>query len=460
MDYKPIDSKDLEFFRSWVEPNRFSTGESNLTLHSRDESLHGPHVPEAVLWPLEAGEVSEALKYCNARRIPVTGWGVGSSLEGNPLPVAGGLVMNFSRMNRILEVRSGDFQADLEPGVVYKDLNERLRHEGLFFPPDPGASATIGGMIANNASGTRTVHYGSTRDYVLQLEIVLADGQIICIGTRASKSSSGYDLVNLFVGSEGTLGLFVKATIKLVGYPGEYSAAVVSFESVKAAGQTVFEIMRAGMDPAALELLDKASVELLNREVNFGLPPNPALLMEFHGPDRKYLGEVIELVKEMAEENGGREFSSGLGREERDRIWHARHKIGEITNRVHPGTKRMILDVAVPAGAFPEMIALSEKTIKDIGLPGYIVSHAGDGNLHVVVLGKQGDPKEWAAIDELNDTIVRRALELGGTATGEHGVGLGKRGFMKLEHRDALEWMQKIKRLFDPHGILNPGKIF
>ena len=328
MSYRNLEPDEISFFRDLVSPERFSTGESQRDLHSRDQSHHGPYRPAGVIWPVGAGEVSRVLAYCNTRRIPVTAWGAGSSLEGNPLPVYGGLVLNMSRMNRILDIRPQDFQADVEPGVVYQDLNDRLRAEGLFFPPDPGARATIGGMTANNASGSRTVRYGSTRDYVLRLEMVLADGEIIHAGTRSAKTSSGYDLVDLFVGSEGTLGVVTQITVRLAGTPEEESAAVVSFDDMENAARTVFEIMRAGLSPAAMELMDQGCVALLNREEHLGLADSSCLIMEFHGPSRAYLGEVLDLAREIAETHGGKGFTAGLGRAERDRLWHAPPQAG------------------------------------------------------------------------------------------------------------------------------------
>jgi len=405
-------------------------------------------------------EVSKILKYANENLIPVTGWGSGSSLEGNPIPVKAGIVLDFSQMNKILCVREEDFQTDVEPGVIYQNLNEKLKYKGLFFPPDPGAQATIGGMIANNASGTKTVHYGSTKDYILRLSVALANGEIIETGTRASKTSSGYDLIHLFVGSEGTLGMVVEATLRLVGLPAEFSAAIVTFSSVEAAGKAVFEIIRSGLDPAALELLAPDCIELINQEQNLGLSVSPTLFMEYHGPTKNQLAEVIEIVQEICKEEGCEEFRPGLGWAERDRLFKARHELAEMIIRKHPGCLMMVIDVAVPITSYPEMIAFARKESEKTGIPRYIFSHAGDGNLHLVFMGKKGEESEWEIIDHVNQRIVSKALAMGGTATGEHGVGIGKRKFMEAEHGGSLKWMKGIKSLFDPNGILNPGKIF
>jgi len=455
-----INNNDLEAFRLMVSPERLSTGESVLNLHSADQSRHRPSLPEAVIWPMNASEVAEILRYANNHLIPVTAWGSGSSLEGNPIPVEGGLVLDFSQMNRILNIREEDFQADVEPGVIYKDLNKKLRHKGLFFAPDPGADATIGGMIANNASGIRTVRYGSTKDNILRLSVVLTNGEIIHTGSRSSKSSSGYDLVRLFVGSEGTLGLVVEATVRLVGIPAEFSAAIVTFPTVESAGRAVFEIIRSGMNPSALELLDPECVDMINREHDLGLKVAPTLFMEYDGPSVQQLAEILNMTREICEEGGCDAFRPGLGMTERDRLFKARHELGEIIMRNHPGCSHMAIDVAVPITAYPEMIAMAMKERQKSGIPTYIFSHAGDGNLHILFEGKTEDEKEWAVIEEMNERIVSKALSMDGTATGEHGVGIGKRKFMAAEHGNGLEWMKKIKALFDPNGILNPGKIF
>ena len=460
MKFTRLNKTYIKDLQSMVAPDRLSTGESNLDLHSKDQSQHPACRPEAVIWPINRMEVSEILKYANTNLIPVTGWGAGTSLEGNPIPVKEGLVLDFSQMNRILDIKEEDFQADVEPGVIYQDLNERLRHKGLFFPPDPGARATIGGMIANNASGTRTVHYGSTKDHVLRLSIALANGEIIEMGTRASKTSSGYDLIHLFVGSEGTLGLVVEATLRLVGLPVEFSAAIVTFPSVEAAGKAVFEIIRSGLDPATLELLAPDCIELINQEEGLGLNVSPTLFMEYHGPTKGHLAEVLEMVQDICKGEGCGEFRPALGRTERDRLFKARHELAEMFMRNHPDCSMMVIDVAVPITAYPEIIAFSKEESEKTGIPGYIFGHAGDGNLHLVFMGKTGDKREWDIIDQANQAIVSKALAMGGTATGEHGVGIGKRKFMDAEHGKGLEWMKRIKDLFDPKGILNPGKIF
>jgi D-lactate dehydrogenase (cytochrome) len=460
LKFNPLNQTHIENLKAMVALDRFSTGESVLDLHAKDESRHPPCRPEAVVWPQSASEVSVILKYANSNGIPVTGWGSGSSLEGNPIPMKKGIVLDFSQMNRILDIREEDFQADVEAGVVYQDLNEKLRHTGLFFPPDPGARATLGGMIANNASGIRTVHYGSTKDYVLKLSVVLADGEIIEMGTRASKTSSGYDLIRLFVGSEGTLGIVVGATVRLAGLPAEFSAAIATFPSVETAGKVVFEIMRGGLNPAALELLGPECIELMNREENLGLNVSPTLFMEFHGSTTSQLAEILEMSEEICRAEGCSQFQPGLGRVERDRIFKARHVLGEMIFHNHPDCHILVMDVAVPIAAYSALIAEIKKSLAGTGLVSYYLSHAGNGNVHLNIAGKKGDQDQWDLINKVSQHLVNKCIELGGTATGEHGIGLGKRKYMAAEHGTSLQWMKRVKSMFDPNGILNPGKIF
>jgi D-lactate dehydrogenase (cytochrome) len=460
LKFNALTETHIKALRSVVDADRFSTGPSVLDLHARDQSSHPRSRPEGVIWPLSAAEVSEIVKYANDQRIPITGWGSGSSLEGNPIPVKHGIVLDFSQMNRILEIREEDFQADVEPGVVYQDLNAKLKYTGLFFPPDPGARATIGGMIANNASGTRTVYYGSTKDYVLRLTVVMANGEIIEMGTRSSKTSSGYDLIHLMVGSEGTLGVVVKATVRLTGLPPEFSAAVVAFPTVETAGKAVFEIKRSGLNPAALELLGPEAVALMNREEDLDLSVAPTLFIEFHGITTAQLSEVLAMAEEICRGQGCLEFRPGLGRSERDRIFKARHGLGETIIRNHPGCRVLSTDVAVPNTQYSELIKTIHNEVQAHKIIGYTLSHAGDGNVHLVVVGKKDDRNEWEKIDRVVNTVVTKALDLGGTATGEHGVGIGKRKYMATEHGSSLQLMQRLKSLLDPNGILNPGKIF
>lgn len=460
MSYRRLESGHIKQLQSMVAADRFSTGESHLDLHARDQSQHPPCRPEAVLWPTDKTEVSKILRYANDQRIPITGWGSGSSLEGNPIPVCSGIVLDFSQMNRVLALRAEDFQVDVQPGVIYQDLNHQLRHEGLFFPPDPGARATVGGIIANNASGTKTVRYGSAKDYVRRLEVVLADGQVIETGTRASKSSSGIDLIHLFVGSEGTLGLVVEATLRLAALPAEISGAIATYPDVESAARAVFEITRSGLDPAALELLDPACIAVINRERDLGLTVAPTVFVELHGASRTHLADDMVLLEEVCRHSGCSDFRPGLGRQQWGELWKARHELGEMIVRQHPGCGILVVDVAVPQTAYPSMIATARQQLTGTGLTGYIISHAGNGNIHLNLVGRSGDTRAWQDIEAVSNQMVLKALEAGGTATGEHGVGIGKKKYMEAEHGSGLPWMKRIKDLFDPNAILNPGKIF
>ena len=460
MKFNPISPEHIKELSKFVASDRISTGESVLDLHARDQSQHSAVRPEVVIWPKNAEEVAEVVRYANGCRIPVVGWGSGSSLEGNPIPIQKGIVLDFAQMDRILDVRTDDFQVDVEPGLVYQDLNEHLKYTGLFFPPDPGARATIGGMIANNASGTRTVYYGSTKDYILRLKIVMANGDIMETGSRTAKTSSGYDLLHLFVGSEGTLGIVVQATVRLVGLPEEFAAAIVTFPSIQAASEAVVTVRRSGLNPASLELLDTACIRLFNQEKQLGLAESPTLFIEFHGPSLTYLTEILELAEEICRDAGNLEFRSGLGREERNRFFEARHELGEMIIRNHPDCGTQVIDVAVPPTAYSDIITRASQAAEQAGIPGYAFSHAGDGNLHLNLAGRKNDPDDWKLIEKISQEMVDKALSYGGTATGEHGVGIGKRAYMPAEHGKSLEYMQQIKSLFDPNGILNPGKIF
>lgn len=437
---------------------RVSEKEADRVLHGRDQSSHPLHLPDAVVWPQNTAEVSAILRLAHEHRVPIVGWGAGSSLEGNPIPVQGGIVVDFQQMNRILAVHAADFQAVVQPGILYKDMNKILGQHGLFFAPDPGANASIGGMIANNAAGTRTVKYGATRDNVLALEVVLANGEVIRTGSRSVKQSAGYDLTHLIIGSEGTLGLVTEATLKLAPLPEHFSAVLATFGSTAVAAAVVYQIIGSGLGPAALELLDAAAITYMNQDESINLPIAPTLLMEFHGPTAETLQSELQLVQEICVDGGATHFSAGVGRDERDRLWHGRHQLGEILFRAHPGEQYLITDVAVPISHYPELAAYTAGLISSMGLKGALFGHAGDGNLHTVIFApetsKAGD-LQW-----FNDQVVQKALHLEGTCTGEHGVGIGKQKYMVHEHGEAaIEVMRQIKQVLDPHNILNPGKV-
>jgi D-lactate dehydrogenase (cytochrome) len=458
--YTKVTNKELEFIQSMVGVERLSTGESVLELHSKDESFHQRRKPDVVVWPLHTEEISQILKMANEKRIPVTPWGAGTSLEGNPIPVEGGIVLDLQQMNHILELRTEDLQVRVEAGVIYKELNQYLSRFGLFFPPDPGAAATVGGMVGNNASGVRTVKYGATKDYVLGMLVVLPSGEVIRVGTNAIKSSSGYDLCRLFVGSEGTLGIVTEVTLRLIGLPAEFMAAVVQFDLIREATDTVVQIMRSGLSPAALEFLDAPTVHVVNQFKKLSLEERPTLFIEFHGASAAGLREELEIVKEICGEHRSLRFDSGIGREERNRLWEARYGVRESIKVNNPGFHPLVIDTAVPISKYSDMVEWGQKIIEKKGLKGYAFGHAGSGNLHMEIMGIPEEKAQWQEVRGAEEEIVDFALGCGGTATGEHGIGIGKKKFMEKEHGESLLLMKQIKALWDPNGIMNPGKIF
>ena len=443
-----------------VGADRFSTGPSNRELHLRDISFHQGSLPAGIIWPVATAEVARILAWAYENNVPVTPWGAGTSTEGNPVPTRGGLVMDLTRMNRILDIRPQDLQADVEPGVLRKELNRQTGKHGLFFPPDPGADATIGGMIANNASGVQTVKYGATKDYVMRLTVVLPRGQVIRTGCKAPKSSAGYDLTRLFVGSEGTIGVVTEATLRLTGIPSHYLAATIRFPDLEKASEAVALMIGSGLGPAALELLPPGLIGLMNREKNLGLAEVPSLFCEFHAISANALQETAHLAKELCEECGATGFQYATAEADRKELWRARHEAWETIHRAHPKQETLIVDAAVPISRYPEMVVFAQQAVDTHQAIGYVFGHAGDGNLHVVMAGDPANRTEWGKLEAINQAIVEKAIQVGGTCTGEHGVGIGKRKFMQMEHGESFELMRQIKNLIDPKGLMNPGKIF
>jgi D-lactate dehydrogenase (cytochrome) len=456
--FNPVTTQIIDSLRQIVGPENLSTAQADIDLHARDQSQHRPSPAEVVVWPASAQHVASILKLANEHHIPVTPWGVGTGLEGNSIPLFGGILLSFERMNQIVELHADDFQVTVQPGIGHKDLNAQLARHGLFFPPDPGANATVGGMLANNAAGIRTVRYGASKDNVLQMQVALADGRLIYVGSRSVKQSAGYDLLHLFVGSEGTLGVITEATLKLIPVPEHMSAVVAAFPTVKAAVETVVAVRGSGLDPAALEFIDAAHCKMLSSAEGVDLTENPTLFMEFHAAQQSTLAAGLEVVRQICEEMGALNFRATTDTAERKRLWHARHHSYEIMVRMHPDKQFFINDVAVPISAYPELIGFVEQIRAERGIPSTMIGHAGDGNIHVEFPFANED--EYQRAMEANGAIVLKALELGGTSTGEHGVGIGKAKYMPLEHGPALDVMRSIKQTLDPNGILNPGKIF
>ena len=432
--------------------------------HGRDESAFDVPPPAAVVFAQSTADVSDAIQLAARYRVPVIPFGVGSSLEGHLLAVQGGISLDVSRMNQVLAINAEDLTVTVQPGVTRKQLNEAVKSAGLFFPIDPGADASIGGMSATRASGTNAVRYGTMRENVLALEVVTASGEVIRTGTRAKKSSAGYDLTRLMVGSEGTLGVMTEITLKLYPLPEAVMAATCSFANLADAVATTIQLIQLGVPIARCELLDANTVRIVNAHSKLSLREGDMLLMEFHGsPDG--VREQVQTVQEIAAEFGARAedgaFEWATTPEERTRLWTARHNAYFAGIQSRPGCKVITTDTCVPISHLADALLDSVREAQDAGLPYFMVGHVGDGNFHMGYLIDPAQPQERELAEQLNHTLVARALRLGGTCTGEHGVGLHKQGFLIDETGSgAVEMMRTIKRALDPHNILNPGKIF
>ena len=456
--FKPVTESVLRELTAVTGPDNLSTAEAERQLRSRDMSHHPAYLSEVVIWPTTAEQVANVLRIANTHRIPVTPWGAGSSLEGNPIPLFGGICLAMERMNKIETIHENDFQVTVQPGIGYKDLNHELGRYGLFFAPDPGANASIGGMLANNAAGSRTVKYGATKDNVLAMEVALADGRLIQVGSRSIKQSAGYDLLHLFIGSEGTLGVTTKATLSLMPVATVMSSVVAAFPTANAAVETVVAVRGSGLDIAALEFIDGKSAALLTREEGVTWGDQPILLMEVHAAHETAADLDLVLVRKICKEFGVLRFQATTDHTERKKMWTVRHHMFETKLRVFPNFRWQLMDVAVPISSYPQLISYVSQTLQAYEVDGYAFGHAGDGNLHVELPYSDDEGKARAVA--ANDQIVYKAIELDGTSTGEHGVGIGKAKFMTREHGTALEVMRNIKQTLDPNGILNPGKIF
>ena len=438
---------------------RLSTAAAVREHHGRDESPYAPMLPDAVVFAESADDVVALVNLCAEHRVPLIPYGVGSSLEGHLLAVQGGISLDLSRMNRVLAINAEDLTVTVQPGVTRKQLNEELRATGLFFPIDPGADASIGGMTATRASGTNAVRYGTMRENVLGLSVVTAEGKLLRTAGRARKSSAGYDLTRLFVGSEGTLGVITEITLRVYPQPEAISAATCSFPSVEAAVNATIATIQLGIPIARCELLDALSVKAVNAHSKLGLPEQPMLFFEFHG-SAAAVAEQIEAVTQIAREHGSNDLQWAATPEERTRLWSARHNAYFACLQLKPGCRSFTTDVCVPISRLAECIVETERDTAESFLPAPILGHVGDGNFHVAILANPADPREAEEAERLNQRIVARALAMDGTCTGEHGVGLHKMDFLRDEHGDdALDLMARIKRAFDPLNIMNPGKI-
>lgn len=437
-----------------------STAAAVREQHGRDESPFEVAPPEAVVFAESTKDVAEVIRLCAHHRTPLIPYGAGSSIEGQLLAVQGGISIDVSRMNRVLAVNADDLTVTVQPGVTRKQLNEEIKSTGLFFPIDPGADASIGGMCATRASGTNAVRYGTMRENVLALEVVMANGDVIRTGTRAKKSSAGYDLTRLMVGSEGTLGVITEVTLRIYPLPEAVSAAICSFPTVEGAVRTTIETIQLGVPIARVELIDANSVRMVNFHSKLSLPEQPMLLMEFHGSPAG-VEEQARTVQEIAAGNGGNAFDWATTPEERTRLWTARHNAYFAAVQSKPGCRAVTTDACVPISRLAECLLESVAEADGSGIPYFLVGHVGDGNFHFGYLVDPIVPSEREAAEALNEKLVARALRLEGTCTGEHGVGLHKMDFLREEAGDgALAVMRSIKQALDPLHILNPGKIF
>jgi D-lactate dehydrogenase (cytochrome) len=438
---------------------RFSVSDSVREQHSHDESWHEPEAPQAVVFPETTEEVAEIVTICAHHGTPVIPFGTGTSLEGHVVAVEGGVTVDMTRMNAVLEVNAADLDATVQAGVTRKQLNAFIRDQGLFFPVDPGADASIGGMTATRASGTNAVRYGTMRENVLSLTAVMADGRIVKTARRARKSSAGYDLTRLLVGSEGTFGVITEVTVRLYGIPEATSAAVVSFDDIENAVNAVILTIQSGIPIARIELLDEVQIDSVNRYSQMDLTVAPTLFLEFHGTEAG-VKEQAERVGGICSEFGGGDFRWATRQEDRNKLWQARHDVAYASKALRPGCKLWPTDVCVPISRLAECIVETKKDLAGSKLIAPLAGHVGDGNFHLVFLLDPDDPAELEEATRLNDRLVHRALALGGTCTGEHGVGLGKMNFLQAEHGEALSIMRQLKRALDPQNIMNPGKIF
>lgn len=438
---------------------RASSASGVLADHGRSEAYHPARPPDVVVFPESTAEVQAIVSLCRDLRLPVVPFGAGTSLEGNAAALKGGVCLDMGRMNRVLAVNAQDMDVRVQPGITRKALNAHLRDTGLFFPIDPGADASIGGMASTRASGTMAVRYGTMKDNVLGLEVVLADGRIIRTAQRARKSAAGYDLTRLFVGAEGTLGVITEVTLKLHPQPEAISSAVCAFPSLEAAVNTAISVIQCGVPVARIELLDAVMMRGMNLHAKLGLPEVPHLFFEFHG-SKAYVAEQAQTAEALAQEEGGLGFAWATTPEERSRLWQARDNTLYAGLALRPGAKAMITDVCVPISRLAECLVATAADIEESGLIAPVVGHVGDGNFHLLVLLDPDNPQELARAKAFNDRLVRRAIALEGTCTGEHGIGFGKMDFLPLELGEAVDAMRLVKGALDPLGIMNPGKIF
>ncbi|KPQ06604.1 MAG: D-lactate dehydrogenase (cytochrome) Dld [Rhodobacteraceae bacterium HLUCCA12] len=438
--------------------SRLNRSDSDRDLHGRSEGHFPLMPPDAVAYPETTAEVAEIVRICARAGVPLIGWGTGTSLEGHALAPRGGVTVDFTRMDKVLQVEPEDMVAVVQPGVTREALNTELRATGLFFPVDPGANASLGGMASTRASGTTAVRYGTMRTNVLGLEVVLADGRVIRTGTRAPKSSTGYDLTGLFVGAEGTLGLITELTLKLHGQPEAVSTAVCAFGDMAGAVDTVIATIQSGIPMARIEFVDRAAAAAFNAQSQAGWPDAPHLMVEFHGSPAG-VEEQAARFGEIAADFGGSGFRWASKPEDRTALWAMRHNAYRAMLAANPGAAPITTDICVPISRLAQAVEETAAEIAESGIPGPIVGHVGDGNFHALLLPRADDPAQWEAAQTLAANMAERALRLGGTVSGEHGIGMGKTKYMQAEHGAAWGVMGAIKAALDPEGLMNPGKL-
>jgi len=439
--------------------DRLSTAHAVREQHGKDISYHEAPLPDAVVFAESAEEVQKIVQICSRHGTPIIPFGTGTSLEGHISAPNGGISLDVSRMNKVLQVNEADLDVVVQPGVTRKQLNEYIRATGLFFPIDPGADASIGGMASTRASGTNAVRYGTMRENVLAMQVVTPDGRLMRLGRRSRKSSAGYDMVKLFVGSEGTLGVITEITLRLYGIPESMVAATCAFDSLEGAVNTVIQTIQSGIPVARIELMDTETVDTVNKYSKLSLPNKNLLLLEFHGTEAG-TKEQAEMVQALAAENGGGNFAWTSQAEERSKMWQARHDAAWAAKAAKPGWGMWATDVCVPISNLAECILETQKDIVANGLYAPIVGHVGDGNFHLTMMVDPNDPTYLPRAEGLNDRMIARAQNLGGTCTGEHGVGVGKIKYLYAEHGEAVSLMRAVKKAIDPDNIMNPGKIF
>lgn len=437
---------------------RLSLSKADLDAHGRSESHFRTTPPDGVVFPETSEEAQDIVRICATHNVPVIGWGAGTSLEGHALAIRGGICVDFSRMNKILEIRSADMDVTVQPGVTREALNEELRATGLFFPVDPGANASIGGMAMTRASGTTAVRYGTMRDNVMGMQVVLADGRLIHTGTRARKSASGYDLTALMVGSEGTLGLTTELTLKLHGIPEAISAGICSFSDMASAVAAVTETIQMGIPMARIEFVCADTARAFNTYAGVSMDPAPHLMVEFHGSPES-TAQDAERFAEIVADHDGSPFRWSSREEERRALWAMRHNGYYAILASRKGARALVTDICVPISQLARAVEETQADIAASIISGPILGHVGDGNFHAILLVDLDQPAELEEAKRLSDRMVERSLALGGTATGEHGVGIGKKPYMAAEHGDAWDVMGSIKQALDPQGIMNPGKV-